>query len=185
MRMTFEHYRDDWFERRKRLLLMGALRRPHYQRAFEPGCGFGNLTADLAQRCDNIAATDFDQATIARAWRFLAHRHNVHLSTMYVPRRWPSGRFDLIVLGDFLYYLPLEDIRRVAVLALQSLLPRGEIIACHWRHAVTETGVSGDEVHAELSKVLPLQFGLRHQEPDFILESWARDAEDEIASQAA
>jgi len=104
---------------------------------------------------------------------------------MHVPQRWPSAQFDLIVLGDFLYYLPLADIRRVAALALHSLAARGEIIACHWRHAVQETGVGGDEVHFELSKVLPLQRALRHQEPDFILESWSRNAQDEVACKAA
>lgn len=173
MRQTYEHYRDDWNERRKRLLLLGALRRPHYQRAFEPGCAFGNLSALLAPRCGQLIATDHDGLAVARARELLAHLDNVYVCTMRVPRQWPGGRFDLIVLGELLNYLPREEVRCVADQALRALEPNGEIVACHWRHRTPETGLGGDEVHAELHAALPLQHCLRHQEADFILETWS------------
>jgi len=175
MRPTYEHYRDAWHERRKRQLLLSALRRPHYQRAFEPDCAFGHLTGALAQRCEHVVATDRDEQAVAQARLDLLQMSNVHLSTMRVPEQWPHGRFDLIVLGEFLYYLPRDEIRAVARRALQSLQPNGELVACHWRNPLPETGMGGDEVHAELHAALPLQFALRHQEPDFILESWSRN----------
>jgi len=175
MRQTYEYYRDAWHERRKRQLLLSALRRPHYQRAFEPGCAFGHLTSALAQRCENVVATDHDELAVAQAQLDLERQANVYLSTMHVPAEWPQGRFDLIVLGEFLYFLPRDEIRAVAQRALQSLQPNGELVACHWRSPMPETGLGGDEVHAELHAALPLQFALRHQEADFILESWSRN----------
>lgn len=175
MHLTYEYYRDDWNERRKRSLLLGALRRPRYRRAFEPGCGFGNLTNALAQRCDALLASDHDALGVARARELLAPHHNVQLCTMHVPQEWPQGRFDLIVLGELLYRLSRAEIRQVAQCALQSLDVHGEVVACHWRHAAPATGISGDELHAELHGALPLQLALRHQEPDFILETWSRD----------
>ena len=153
--------------------------------AFEPGCAFGNLAGALAPRCDHVVAADRDALAVARARDLLAPLDNVHLSTMRVPHEWPQGRFDLIVLGELLYYLSRAEIRQVARRALQSLEPNGEVVACHWRYAVPETGISGDEVHAELHGALPLQFALRHQEPDFILESWSRDAADVLLPEVA
>ena len=175
MRPTHDFYRDDWCERRKRQLLLSALRRPRYQRAFEAGCAYGNLTVLLAPRCEQLVAADHDELALARAREALTACDNVYLSTMQVPAEWPLGRFGLIVLGEFLYYLPPEQIRQVARSALQSLEPGGEIVACHRRQPVPETGISGDEVHAQLHAALPLAFGLRHQEADFILESWLRE----------
>lgn len=177
MRLSYEQCRDDWFERRKRLLLLSALRRPRYQRVFEVGCAYGILTAALAPRCEQLIATDHDRHALVHARAMLAAQSNVCLSTMRVPDEWPQGRFGLIVLGEFLYYLPRTEIRRVARRALLSLDAGGEIVACHWRHAVPETGISGDEVHAELHAALPLDFGLRHQEAEFILESWSSESE--------
>ena len=175
MRQTYEYYRDAWHERRKRQLLLSALRRPRYQRVFEPDCGFGHLTRALAQRCENVVAADRDELAVAQAQLDLGQMPNVDLSTMRVPEEWPQGYFDLIVLGEFLYYLTRDQIRAVARCALQSLEPNGELIACHWRQPMPESQIGGDEVHAELHAALPLQFALRHQEADFILESWSRN----------
>jgi len=176
MHRTYEYCRDDWTERRKRLLLLSALRRPHYRRAFEAGCAFGHLTQSLAQRCDEVIAADADEAALAQARALLAPQVNVYLSTMHVPQVWPLGHFDLIVLGEFIYHLSRAQIRQLALRAQQSLDPNGEIVACHSRLTIPGTGLSGDEAHAELHTALPLQYALRHQEADFILETWSRES---------
>ena len=47
--------REGWYERRKRSLTLALLPRPRYRNAFEPGCANGELTAELATRCDALA----------------------------------------------------------------------------------------------------------------------------------
>src|SRR5581483_3911309 len=111
-------------------------------------------------------------ATVARAREIMGLRRNVYISTMRVPQEWPPGHFDLVVLGEFLYYLPPPEIRRVAEHAAASLLEGGELVACHSRRAVADTGLSGDDVHTELHAALPLKHVFRHQESDFVLETW-------------
>ena len=50
--------REGWYERRKRSLTLALLPRPRYRNAFEPGCANGELTAELATRCDALLAAD-------------------------------------------------------------------------------------------------------------------------------
>jgi LmbE family N-acetylglucosaminyl deacetylase len=46
-----------WYERRKRAVVLASLPRERYRRAFEPGCGTGELTRELAARCDAVLAS--------------------------------------------------------------------------------------------------------------------------------
>ena len=48
-----------WYERRKRDLLLAALPRERYAHGFEPGCGNGETTQRLLQRCERLCAVDF------------------------------------------------------------------------------------------------------------------------------
>ena len=53
------------YEQRKRGVVLAGLRRPRYAGAWDPACGTGHLTADLAGRCDRVVASDAS-ATAAR-----------------------------------------------------------------------------------------------------------------------
>jgi SAM-dependent methyltransferase len=57
-------FRSRWYERRKRLLTMAMLPRERYRRAFEPGCGNGELSAQLADRCDSLLAADLNETAV-------------------------------------------------------------------------------------------------------------------------
>ena len=59
--------RDSWYEQRKRAVLLAALPRQRYASAYEPGCGNGELTAALAQRCVSLLASDGTDAGVALA----------------------------------------------------------------------------------------------------------------------
>jgi hypothetical protein len=48
--------RTRWYEVRKRALTLAALPQERYERACEPGCGAGEMTAALAQRCGSVVA---------------------------------------------------------------------------------------------------------------------------------
>jgi trans-aconitate methyltransferase len=62
--------RTSWYEARKRALTLAALPDERYARAFEPGCGAGELTAALARRCAHVVASDASAAAVRKAaWR--------------------------------------------------------------------------------------------------------------------
>jgi SAM-dependent methyltransferase len=87
---------------------------------------------------------------------------------------WPSGRFDLIVFSEILYYFGDHDLEHVVKNAVAALEPQGTLLAVHWRHPVTDYPRSGDDAH----RVLVAQPGLarlvRHAEPDFLAEVYVR-----------
>ena len=174
MRLTEAHYSTSAYEQRKRALTIDALPKPRYERAFEPGCGYGHLSELLAPRCTRLVACDIDAATIAEARRRLAAYPNVHVEQRRIPDAWPEGDFDLIVLAEFLYYLPRVSIASVARKAARSLQPDGTLIACHWRHPIPESDFSGDDVHAILQAELEVECERDHVEPDFVLTQWRR-----------
>ena len=58
---------DSWYERRKRAVVLASLPRERYRRAFEPGCGTGELTLELAARCGAVLASDPVAEAVRRA----------------------------------------------------------------------------------------------------------------------
>ena len=63
------HLREGWYERRKRSLTLALLPRPRYRNAFEPGCANGELTAELAARCEMLLAADLHETRRASRTR--------------------------------------------------------------------------------------------------------------------
>ena len=55
-----------------------------------------------------------------------------------IPQDWPTGRFDLIVLSEVLYFLTPSDIEAVADRAVACLPLDGVVLMVNWR------GRSGD-----------------------------------------
>src|SRR6185312_1934448 len=104
-----------------------CLPRPHYARAFEPGCSIGVLTRELATRCDNVLASDPVAAPLEAARAAVPSQH-VTFQVGRVPDDWPDGQFDLIVLSEFLYYLSPADRREVLALAATSLVSGGHLV---------------------------------------------------------
>ena len=169
--------RTRWYERRKRELLMACLPRSHYAAAYEPGCGSGELTAALAQRCDQVLASDFSEGALSAARARTAQLANVRLARHSLPRDWPSneGPFDLIVLSEVGYFLDAHAMQSLAVLCWTSLAKGGTLVACDWRPGFAERALDTDAVHATLHD-LGLPRILRHEEDDFLLEVWSGDA---------
>ncbi|WNG27441.1 hypothetical protein F0U62_28050 [Cystobacter fuscus] len=98
-------YRRRWYERRKRALTLAMLPHARYARAFEPGCSIGELSAELAARCDALLVSDGSEAAVRVARRRLAPWPHVRVEQRLLPDAWPEGTFELVVLGEFGYYL--------------------------------------------------------------------------------
>jgi hypothetical protein len=166
-------FRTRWYEARKRSVLLASLQSEHYSTAFEPGCSIGATTACLSARVDRLMAMDVAPRAldVARA----ALPHHVQLVQGQVPRDWPDGRFDLVVVSELAYYLGRAECERLADLASRST---DELVVVHWRHPVDDYPLRGDDVQ-ELFSHAAVHQGLEHlvahNEPDFRIDSWCRD----------
>lgn len=167
--------RTRWYEARKRHVLMAALPHERYARAYEPGCGNGELTAALAARCDEVAASDASPAALDHARRRLCAWPNARLCRLVTPAEWPDGAFDLVVVSELGYYLEEPDLRELARRCARSLAASGVVAACHWRHSASDFLRGGDAVHRLLALHLGLPCAVRHVERDFVLDVWCRD----------
>jgi SAM-dependent methyltransferase len=153
-----------WYEARKYALTLAALPRSRYRRAFEPGCSIGVLTAQLAERCDRLIASDPSEAALVAAKERVPA--NVELLLGSVPKTWPTGRFDLIVCSELGYYLSLEDLDEFSNRVQNSLEESGTFIAVHWRSKVPDYPQDGASVHRRLAGTFRRQ---AHYEDDFVL----------------
>ena len=115
---------DSWYERRKRAVVLASLPRERYRRAFEPGCGAGELTRDLAARCDAVLASDPVAEAVRRARGRTAAMPEVRVEQAALPDAVPAEPVDLAVFSEVLYYL--DDATVSAVLdRTVAALPSG------------------------------------------------------------
>ena len=141
-RTTFDRlFRDDgdpWdletsgYEREKRQATLDALPARRFASGLEIGCAFGVLTEQLVERCDRLLALDVSLVAIERARQRLARHPNVTLRVAELPRDWPAGRYDLIVLSEVLYFMSASEIEAVGRAAHASLEPGGVCLLVNW-----------------------------------------------------
>jgi trans-aconitate methyltransferase len=168
-------FRQRWYERRKRALTLAALPRERYASAFEPGCANGELSAELATRCERLLVCDTSAAAVALARRRLADSPHVSVLHGRLPEQWPEGRFDLIVFSELGYYLDPHDLDAWIDRALASLTDDGQLLACHWRPAIDGCPLDAQAVHATLHHRLQMQRLFNYEDGDFLLDVWSRD----------
>ncbi|MBV9442691.1 MAG: methyltransferase domain-containing protein [Acidobacteriaceae bacterium] len=167
-------FEDRWYEQRKYAISLAQLPSARYRRAFEAGCSIGVLTALLAARCDALLACDVAAAAVRAAAGRAAGLAHVRVEQRDIARQWPSGRFDLIVFSEILYYFGHRDLGEVLDRATAALEPDGTLLAVHWRHPVAEYPRTGDDVHGALAARPGLACLVRHAEPDFLAEIYIR-----------
>ncbi|KAF2394930.1 SAM-dependent methyltransferase [Pseudomonas frederiksbergensis] len=168
-------FRQRWYEQRKRAITLAALPWPHYRAIFEPGCANGELSAELASRCDRLLCCDTAAAAVALARTRLSLFDHAEVRQSRLPGEWPEEKFDLIVISEIGYYLDADDLKRLIVLAEQSLTADGQLLACHWRPPIDGCPLNARQVHDLLHEHLHLPRLVLHQEADFLLELWSRE----------
>lgn len=167
-------FRSRWYEQRKRAVTLAALPDRRYHRAFEPGCSIGELTQGLAERCDRLLATDVSGVALKTAAARLADCPHVEVAQLAVPEQWPDGEWDLVVLSELGYYLDGAGRAELVRRSVGALVAGGTLLACHWRHEVSDYPATGDEVHATLAASSELAPAVHHLEEDFVVEVWTR-----------
>lgn len=168
-------FRQRWYERRKRALTLAVLTRPRYASIFEPGCANGELSAELAPRCDRLVCCDTASAAVALATSRLLGFPHAHVQQSRLPEQWPSGSFELIVLSELCYYLDADDLSRLIDCALNALTADGQLLACHWRPPIEGCPQTAEQVHALLQQRLGMPPVVQYHDSDFLLDLWSRD----------
>lgn len=140
---------ERWYEERKYALTLAILPRRTFRRGYEPGCSIGILTAQLAQRCEQLISTDIIPQAVESARRRVPGEH-VDLRVAGIDD-WPEGRFDLIVLSELAYYLGDTEFETALARAAESLEEGGVLVAVHWRHPIPGAHRDAEAIHAALA----------------------------------
>ena len=176
------------YEQRKRGVVLACLRRPRYTSAWDPACGTGHLTADLAARCDRVVASDASPTAAA-----LARERCAGLPVDVTHRTLPDPpeegfEADLVVLSEVFYYLP--DAVRDATLELVDRVaaPTAELVCVHWDGAPDDAWLSGPAAQLEVVAQLTGRgwtHRVRHADDGFLLDTLTRGAKDGASVSAA
>jgi SAM-dependent methyltransferase len=136
------------YEAEKYRTTLDALPRARFARAFEIGCSIGVLTAQLAERCDSLLSVDVSDRALEEAKQRCDAFAHVRFARMSVPREFPHGTFDLVVVSEVGYYWSDADltlaIERIAAAASGG----GTVELVHFTPFVDEYPQTGDAVHA-------------------------------------
>jgi SAM-dependent methyltransferase len=168
-------FRERWYEQRKRAITLAALPRPHYRSIFEAGCANGELSAELAGRCDRLLCCDTATAAVKLAATRLSLFDHAEVRQSRLPEDWPEEQFDLIVFSEIGYYLDSKDLTAAIRHVSQSLTADGQLLACHWRPPIDGCPLNARQVHDMIHEQVHLPRLVLHQEADFILEVWSRE----------
>jgi SAM-dependent methyltransferase len=176
----YREHPDPWnfqtstYERTRYKMTLEALTQPRYRYAFEPGCSIGELTALLAQRCQQVFATDVSPSAVGRARQRCSTYDNVQIECADLRDLDLQIRPDLIVLSEIAYYFDSRRLTELAHKLGEVLREDGTLIAVHWLGESRDHVLHGDEAH----EVLLRQFCLRHEfgkrYSGFRLDRWTR-----------
>jgi len=182
------HVRSSFYEQRKIGLILNCLTKPTYAAAWDPACGVGELAARVADRADRVLASDASAQAVHLTRRRCSSIRNVSVRQLPLPQRPPSSDhdpFDLIVVSEFVYYLPEQDRQSTLGLLHEVSAEGGELVAVHWRHHPQDAYVSGEQVQEEVvSGLEPLGWRhvVQHDDRDFIIDVLERPGHPEITA---
>ncbi len=169
-----------WYELRKRTLLLAMLPRERYTHALELGCATGVFTRMLADNSDEVLGVDLSQVALDMA-RANGVPDNVTLELCELPREWPEGRFDLLVLSEVAYYWTPEQFGEALDKIDRSATEDAVFAVCHWRKTKEGTPLTGDDVHAAIGARPEWSVLARHVETDFLMDVFVRPGTPSVA----
>jgi SAM-dependent methyltransferase len=137
---------------------MGALSRRYYAHAFEPGCGTGELTAQLARTCDRVSAIDVQPTEAARTRARCAPWESADIRCADIRTYVPEDPVDLIVFSEIGYYFSAPELIGIARNLVSRMVPGGEFIAAHWLNPGMDRVLHADAIHCQLLANLPLRW---------------------------
>jgi SAM-dependent methyltransferase len=145
-----------------------------FERAFEPGCSIGELTAMLAPRCRHLLAMDISPIALERARARCADLAHVELRQGRLPEGLPDGPFDLVVFSEIGYYLDRATLTDVVDGLAERSVPAGLMIAAHWTGTSADHVLSGHEVHEVLAAHPGFETVVFEERPGYLIGTWRR-----------
>lgn len=151
-------------ERLRHQSIMSALPRRYYAHAFEPGCGAGELTAQLVKTCGRVSAIDVLPDKVARARARCAPWGSADIRCADLRDHMPEKPVDLMVFSELGYYFSAPELIDIARNLVNRMTPGGEFIAAHSLNPEMDPVLHADAVHCQLLANLPLRWvtGERH-----------------------
>ena len=162
------------YERTRYQMTLAALTQPRYCYAFEPGCSIGELTALLAQRCQQVFATDVSPSAVRQARQRCGAYDNVHIECADLRDLHLPVRPDLVVLSEIAYYFDSGQLAELARRLGNALREGGTLLAVHWLGESRDHVLHGDEAHEVLLQQLDLRHELSKRYSGFRLDRWTR-----------
>lgn len=163
--------RTSWYERRKLAVLLAALPHERYRRAWEPGCGIGVGTAALADRVDDLVASDGSSRAVAATRERTAAMPQVRVVESVLPEIPLDAPVDLVVAAEFLYYL--DDLAAGVRGLWETCAPGAHLVCVHWARHPHDGHLSGVRLHRQL-RLSARDRGARHlvehRDDDFVLD---------------
>jgi SAM-dependent methyltransferase len=161
-----------WHDQRKYAVTVASLPRERYRRCYEPGASIGLLTRLLAPRCDEVLAVDCVDSAVEQAREVVRDLPNVRVERAILPAELPAGTFDLIVIGDLLYYLSADDMAATVDGLLARLEPGGDLVSVHFRDRQNGGNYDGFNAHEALGGRPGLTPIVHHSDEWFLLDVW-------------
>jgi SAM-dependent methyltransferase len=141
------HFETSAYEREKYDATIALLGDRRFASGFEIGCSIGVLTSRLAGVCDRLLSVDINERALVAARKRCAAIPQVTFAQMTVPRDFPAGRFDLVVVSEVAYYWSDDDLN-LALDRIAASARGGMVELVHFLPPVADYVRGGDAVHA-------------------------------------
>lgn len=146
-------YRCSSYERQKYAATLAACGRGRFRNALELGASIGVFSVQLAPRCDALTTIDFAPTAVGIARSELARFPHARAIAGRIPDDLPTGRFDLVLASEVLYYLDRDALARTLDALEHRLAPGGRLVCVHWRRPGPERPLSAEQAHAIVKDV--------------------------------
>lgn len=167
-------FADDPTEQARYDRIVGQLGDRTFRAAFEPGCSIGVLTERLADHCRALLAIDVAPSAVQRARARCARFPHVTVAVGRLPDDIPAGPLDLVVFSEVGYYFDRAALDRLLERLVESLVPGGLLVACHWTGTSADHVLPGHAVHEALDVLGGLESVAREVHPTYLLATYRR-----------
>jgi hypothetical protein len=146
-------YLERDYEREKYDATLSACGPGPFAHALELGASIGVFSGRLAARARRLTTIDFAPTAVAEARERLAGQAHVDVRLGRLPGDLPSGRYDLVVASEILYYLDPAALTGTLAGLEPTMLPGARLVAVHWRPAGPDRPTDAENVHRTLARL--------------------------------
>ncbi|MBA3232699.1 MAG: methyltransferase domain-containing protein [Propionibacteriales bacterium] len=162
---------SSWYEQRKLAVVLASLPRSRYRSGWEPGCGPGIVSETLADRVDDLVASDVSRTAIELAKQRCDRIGHVRFTVSGLPAVAVDRPVELVFVAEFLYYV--DDLAAALEAIWSATLPGGHVAFMHWAHQPDDAYRSGPSMHADIaidSVDRDARRVVTHVDSDFLLD---------------